>query len=74
MTEKIPWRTRIREAGGLYLWFNSTLIRLAGPPHVSPNLPRNKDADLCAHCGLRRDAHREDPDGSLHCATSEAPA
>jgi hypothetical protein len=23
-----PLRQRIREAGGLYLWFNSTLIRL----------------------------------------------
>ena len=67
MAEKTSLRTRIRDAGGLYLWLNTTLIRLAGPPHVSPNLPRNRDADLCTHCGHRRDAHTEAPDGALHC-------
>lgn len=72
MTEKIPWRTRVREAGGLYLWLNTTLIRLAGPPQVSPNLPRDRTGDLCAHCGARRDAHLQDPDGTLHCVTSPA--
>ncbi|MBO3662415.1 hypothetical protein [Microbacterium stercoris] len=70
MTEKTPLGTRIREAGGLYLWLNKTLIRLAGPPQVSPNLPRNRDGDACAHCGLRRDAHREDADGTLHCPSA----
>ncbi|GAA3660067.1 hypothetical protein [Microbacterium marinilacus] len=69
MAEKAPLRTRIREAGGLYLWFNSALIRLAGPPHVSPNLPRNRDADPCGHCGARKDEHRAQADGSLACPT-----
>lgn len=67
MAEKTSLRARIRDAGGLYLWVNTTLIRLAGPPHISPNLPRNRDADPCAHCGRRRDAHRADADGTLHC-------
>jgi hypothetical protein len=67
MADKTPLRTRIREAGGLYQWFNSTLIRLAGPAHVSPNLPRNRDADPCAHCGARRDRHTTLADGSLAC-------
>lgn len=62
MTEKAPWRERVRDAGGLYLWLNATLIRLAGPPQVSPNLPRNRDADPCAHCGRRRDEHRAEAD------------
>ncbi|WP_345749998.1 hypothetical protein [Microbacterium rhizophilus] len=67
MAEKTPLRDRIRDAGGLYQWFNTTLIRLAGPPHVSPNLPRNRDADPCARCGRRKDEHRPAVDGGLRC-------
>ncbi|MER7797847.1 hypothetical protein [Microbacterium sp. NPDC096154] len=70
MAEKTPLRDRIREAGGLYQWANTTLIRLAGPPHVSPNLPRNRDADPCANCGRRRDEHTQDAAGALVCPTS----
>src|SRR4051794_29299632 len=33
---RVPLRPRIREAGGLYRWFNKTLIRLAGPAAVGP--------------------------------------
>lgn len=67
MGDKTPLRVRIAQAGGLYQWANATLIRLAGPPHVSPNVPRNRDADPCAHCGHRKDAHTVGPDGALHC-------
>jgi hypothetical protein len=67
MADKTPLRARIREAGGLYLWLNTTLIRLAGPPHVSPNVPRNRDGDACAHCGRRRDEHAPGADGTLVC-------
>jgi hypothetical protein len=69
MSDKAPLRDRIREAGGLYQWVNTTLIRLAGPPHVSPNLPRNRDGDACAHCGRRKDEHMSSDDGALHCPT-----
>ncbi|WP_307373330.1 hypothetical protein [Microbacterium sp. W4I20] len=34
--EREPLRTRIREAGGLYAWVNSNLIRFAGPASVGP--------------------------------------
>ncbi|GGH34635.1 hypothetical protein [Microbacterium album] len=67
MAESKKWRTRVREAGGMYQWVNATLIRLAGPAQVSPNLPRNRDADPCAHCGSRRDQHSEDASGALVC-------
>lgn len=70
MSDKAPLRDRVREAGGLYQWFNATLIRLAGPPHVSPNLPRNRDGDACAHCGRRKDEHTRSDDGTLHCPTA----
>jgi len=72
MAETKPLRDRIREAGGLYHWANATLIRLAGPPHVSPNLPRNRDGDPCAHCGAPRSAHQPGPDGELRCPPAAA--
>ncbi|OZB89866.1 MAG: hypothetical protein B7X41_00535, partial [Microbacterium sp. 14-71-5] len=34
--ERPPLRQRIREAGGLYAWFNTNLIRFAGPASVGP--------------------------------------
>ena len=36
---KRPLRERVREAGGWYTWFNTNLIRVAGPPQVSPLEP-----------------------------------
>lgn len=30
------FRERVRAAGGWYAWFNTTLIRLAGPASVGP--------------------------------------
>lgn len=55
----------MREAGGLYQWANTTLIRLAGPPQLSPNVPRDRGGDPCAHCGRPRREHRESGDALL---------
>ena len=38
-TPRPPLHTRIREAGGLYAWLNTQLIRLAGPASVGPYEP-----------------------------------
>ena len=35
-SDRPPLRERIREAGGLYSWFNKNLIRFAGPASVGP--------------------------------------
>ncbi|MGI6877626.1 hypothetical protein [Microbacterium sp. gxy059] len=65
MTKKKPLRERIREAGGFYHWFNSRLIRFAGPPQVGPYGPDVPPP--CGRCGQAKSAHEETADGALRC-------
>ncbi|GGD42713.1 hypothetical protein GCM10010915_24760 [Microbacterium faecale] len=58
---KKPLRQRIREAGGFYHWFNATLIRLAGPPHVGV-----RAKPLCMNCGRQKNDHLL-IGGEVHC-------
>jgi len=66
MTQKKPLRDRIREAGGLYLFLNSRLIRFAGPAQVGGG-PRELPVHPCGHCGRPKHEHVEGADGSLRC-------
>lgn len=61
-----PLRQQIREAGGLYLWFNSTLIRLAGPAQLGEG-----KGTPCQRCGAYKSEHRM-VDGALHCPETGA--
>jgi hypothetical protein len=73
MTHKIPLRQRIREAGGLYQWFNSSLIRVAGPASVGPydtTAPEPTGPAPCPICRAPMDSHtidRTGPKPLLHC-------
>ncbi|GAA5152031.1 hypothetical protein GCM10025768_19390 [Microbacterium pseudoresistens] len=67
---------RIREAGGFYAWFNSTLIRVAGPASVGPyeTTPPPSEAEraqrACPLCGAPMSEHEIDRTGPkplLHC-------
>ncbi|MDA4893487.1 hypothetical protein PFZ55_42175 [Streptomyces sp. MS2A] len=71
-----PLRTRIREAGGLYAWFNTNLIRFAGPASVGPYeaTPPPSDAEraqrACPLCGAPMTSHEIDRSGPkplMHC-------
>ena len=71
-----PLRTRIREAGGLYAWFYTNLIRFAGPASVGPYeaTPPPSDAEraqrACPLCGAPMTAHEIDRSGPkplMHC-------
>ncbi|MFD5225792.1 hypothetical protein ACFWHT_09260 [Microbacterium sp. NPDC058342] len=75
-SERVPLRTRIREAGGLYAWFNSRLIRLAGPASVGPyesTLPPSAEERAqraCPLCGEPMNLHtidRAGPKPLMHC-------
>lgn len=66
MTQKKSLRDRIREAGGLYLFINSRLIKFAGPAQVGGG-PRVLPVHPCGHCGRPKDEHIERADGSLRC-------
>ncbi|HLT67699.1 MAG TPA: hypothetical protein VKZ73_07485 [Microbacterium sp.] len=65
MAQKKPLRERIREAGGLYLYINTRLIKYAGPASRGPYGPRIEPP--CGHCGRPKEAHVEGPDGALRC-------
>lgn len=73
MSDKPPLRARIREAGGLYAWFNSSLIRLAGPATVGPyeTTPPDSGAEkACPLCGHPMSEHtfdRSGPKPLMHC-------
>ncbi|WP_029149752.1 hypothetical protein [Microbacterium indicum] len=68
MAQKKPLSERIREAGGLYQYVNSRLIRYAGPPTVGPYAP--VDGPPCSRCGHVKREHVE-VDGVLHCPESQ---
>ncbi|WP_173024206.1 hypothetical protein [Microbacterium oryzae] len=61
--DRKPLRTRIREAGGFYQWFNTTLIGLAGPAQVGEGR-----GTPCHRCGAFKAEHRL-VEGELHCPT-----
>ncbi|GGO61362.1 hypothetical protein GCM10010910_08990 [Microbacterium nanhaiense] len=65
MAQKKPLRERIREAGGLYLYINTRLIKYAGPAARGPYGPRAEPP--CGHCGRPKDEHIPGPDGGLRC-------
>lgn len=73
MTHKIPLRERIRQAGGLYQWFNTSLIRVAGPAAVGPydDVPPEPSGPVpCPICHAPMDRHtidRSGPKPLLHC-------
>lgn len=73
MSEKKPLRVRVREAGGLYAWFNTNLIRFAGPPTVGPyetEPPAAPAAKACPLCGVPMQEHtfdRSGPKTLMHC-------
>ncbi len=71
-----PLRTRIREAGGLYAWFNSRLIRYAGPASVGPYektpplTAEERSERACPLCGKPMNQHEIDRSGPkplMHC-------
>ena len=75
-TPRPPLRTRIREAGGLYAWLNTQLIRLAGPASVGPYEPtlppsaEERAERACPLCGSPMNQHRIDRSGPkplMHC-------
>lgn len=73
MSDKPKLRERIREAGGLYAWVNSTLIRLAGPPTVGPYektppaQPKASPCPLCGHAMAEHTFDRSGPKPLMHC-------
>ncbi len=71
-----PLRTRIREAGGLYAWVNTNLVRLAGPASVGPYektpppTPAERAERACPLCGAPMTEHEIDRSGPrtlVHC-------
>ena len=74
--DRRPLRERVREAGGWYAWFNTTLIRMAGPAAVGPyeTTPPPTDAERaergCPLCGAPIAQHtfdRSGPKPLMHC-------
>ncbi|WP_313355150.1 hypothetical protein [Microbacterium sp.] len=72
----VPLRTRIREAGGLYAWFNINLIKYAGPASVGPYEPtlppsaEERAQRACPLCGSAMNQHtidRSGPKPLVHC-------
>ncbi|MGO1235533.1 MAG: hypothetical protein ACTH32_10840 [Microbacterium gubbeenense] len=66
MTQNKTLRERIREAGGLYSYVNSRLIKIAGPAQVGGG-PKELPVHPCGYCGRPKDEHIERDDGSLRC-------
>lgn len=68
-----PLRERVRAAGGWYEWFNSRLIRVAGPASVGPyeSVPEPSRAERpCPLCQAPMSLHSIDRSGVkplLHC-------
>lgn len=66
-------RERIRAAGGFYRWWNSRLIRYAGPASVGPYETEPEPVRTeraCPLCGQPMSAHTFDRSGErplMHC-------
>ncbi|MBV0894808.1 hypothetical protein KTJ77_05885 [Microbacterium sp. NC79] len=73
MPDKKPLSVRIREAGGLYSFLNSRLIKFAGPASVGPyeSTPvESSVAKACPLCGHPMNEHEFDRSGPkplMHC-------
>lgn len=74
MGEKRPLRERVREAGGWYTWFNTNLIRVAGPAQVSRLEPepsaQERAERACPLCHQPMNLHTFDRSGDkplMHC-------
>lgn len=74
--DRVPLRTRVREAGGWYAYLNSKLISFAGPASVGPYeaTPPPTAAEraerACPLCGHAMTAHtidRSGPKPLMHC-------
>jgi hypothetical protein len=69
----VPLRRRVREAGGWYAWFNTNLIRVAGPASVGPYeaAPEpERTGRPCPLCGQPMSQHtfdRSGPKPLMHC-------
>ncbi|MGO1770070.1 MAG: hypothetical protein ACTHZX_08955 [Microbacterium sp.] len=70
MAERKSFRARVREAGGLYQWANSRLIRYAGPPAVGSL--RDYTPPPCENCGRQKDEHVRGEDGALQCPAPDS--
>src|SRR5690606_41806350 len=70
MSDQKPLRQRIREAGGFYRWFNSRLIRYAGPAQVGPY--GEQAPPPCDRCGRPKGEHIAGEDGALRCPEPRA--
>lgn len=71
---KRPLRERVREAGGWYTWFNTNLIRVAGPAQVSRLEPepsaQERAERACPLCHQPMNRHTFDRSGDkplMHC-------
>lgn len=73
MTRRPGLRARIREAGGLYAWANSRLVRYAGPASVGPydtEPEPDRTVRPCPLCGAPMADHTFDRSGErpfMHC-------
>ena len=74
--ERLPLRTHIRDAAGLYAWVNTNHIRYAGPASVGPyeSTPPPTAAEraerACPLCGApmtRHEIDRSGPKPLVHC-------
>lgn len=75
-SERPRLRERIREAGGLYRWFNTNLIKLAGPAAVGPYEATppptaaqraERACPLCGHAMTEHVIDRTGPKPLMHC-------
>lgn len=72
-SEKTPLRERVKAAGGWYGYFNSRLIRLAGPASVGPYDTEPEPVRTeraCPLCHQPMSAHtfdRSGPKPLMHC-------
>ncbi|HWT34602.1 MAG TPA: hypothetical protein VN107_12600 [Microbacterium sp.] len=65
-SDRPPLRARVRAAGGWYSWFNSSLVRMAGPAAVGPydTVPEPSRAERpCPLCGSPMSQHTFDRTG-----------
>ena len=73
MSSKPSLRSRIREAGGLYAWFNTNIIRVAGPASVgpyeteAPAEPKKAPCPLCGHPMAEHTFDRSGPKPLMRC-------
>lgn len=71
--QRAPLRDRVRAAGGWYAYWNSRLIRFAGPASVGPydvEPEPERTERACPLCGHAMSAHtfdRSGPKPLMHC-------